>query len=254
MLAISLQSGSNGNCIYVETCGTRLLFDAGISGSASEERLEAHGIDIRSIDAVIISHDHGDHCRCAGVLHRKYRLPIYMTEKTFEAAKWQHRLGRISDLRFFKAGDVIKIGAATVETIPTPHDAEDGAVFVISSGSKRLGILTDLGHVFDGLDNLVSNLDAVFIESNYDPRMLINGPYPRNLKERIQGLHGHISNIEAAELIARAGRRLKWSCLAHLSEQNNSPDVALRTHLSIVPASIPVYVASRYRASELFHV
>lgn len=254
MLAVSLQSGSNGNCIYVEASGVRLLFDAGISGSLASERLSSLGIDIRSIDAVIISHDHADHSRCAGVFHRKFGLPIYMTRKTLDAVRRQHNVGKIFDLIHFSAGETITIRHVSIQTIPTPHDADDGAVFIVSEGSNRLGILTDLGHVFDGLDQVMEGLDAVFIESNYDTRMLINGPYPRHLKQRIMGPSGHISNTEAAELIARAGRRLKWACLAHLSEQNNSPDIALRTHRSIVPSGLPLFIASRYRASEPFHV
>lgn len=251
MIAISLQSGSNGNCIYVETNRARLIFDAGISGSLVEERLAMFGRDIRGVDAVIISHDHGDHIRCAGILQRKFALPIYATKRTLEAGRAQHRLGKLDMVRFFEAGDTIEISGVTVETVPTPHDAEDGAVFVVSHAGKRLGILTDLGHVFEGLENLVSSLDAVFLESNYDPHMLANGPYPRHLKQRIQGPHGHISNMEAARVIASAcSGRLKWACLAHLSEQNNSPELALRTHRSIVPADIPIYIASRYRATQ----
>lgn len=254
MLAVSLQSGSNGNCFFVEASGVRLLFDAGISGGLACERLSSLGIDIRSIDAVIISHDHTDHSRCAGVFHRKFGLPVYMTRKTLNAIRRRHDLGRISDLRHFSAGETLAIGRVSIKTIPTPHDADDGAAFIVSEGAKNLGILTDLGHVFEGLDRLIEGLDAVFIESNYDTRMLINGPYPVYLKQRIMGPFGHISNTEAAELIARAGNRLKWACLAHLSEQNNSPDIALRTHRSIVPSGLPLFVASRYRASEPLHV
>lgn len=251
MIAISLQSGSNGNCIYVETDRARLLFDAGISGSLVQERLTMFGRDIRSVDAAIISHDHGDHIRCAGVLQRKFGLPVYATRRTIEAGKAQHRLGRLDMVRFFEAGDAIEIAGVTVETMRTPHDAEDGVVFVVSSAGKRLGILTDLGHVFDGLEDLVSTLDAVFLESNYDPHMLANGPYPRHLKQRIQGPRGHISNMEAARIISSACTgRLKWACLAHISEQNNSPDLALRTHRAIVPADVPIYIASRYRTTQ----
>ena len=134
---------------------------------------------------------------------------------------------------------------------PTPHDGVDGSAFVISSGSKKLGILTDLGHVFNELSDIVSSLDAVFIESNYDPAMLSNGPYPAFLKKRIQGPKGHLSNRESAELL-QAGSQLKWACLAHLSECNNSPEVALRTHLNISGGRITFHTASRHMASEIF--
>jgi phosphoribosyl 1,2-cyclic phosphodiesterase len=254
MIAISLQSGSSGNCIYVETCGVRLLFDAGISGIQAAQRLAAHGRDIRKVDAVIISHDHGDHIRHAGVFHRKFGLPIYVTPATLAAASSRCTLGTLKDIRHFRSSDRLAFGEVTVHSIPTPHDGADGAVFVVEAGSKRLGIMTDLGHVFKDLVSIVSSLDAVFLESNYDPEMLTSGPYPFYLKQRIKGPRGHISNHEAAEVLRRAldGKRLKWACLSHLSEQNNHPELALSTHRGIiVTEALKLHVADRYRASDI---
>jgi phosphoribosyl 1,2-cyclic phosphodiesterase len=151
------------------------------------------------------------------------------------------------------AGGKIQFGGLSVHTIPTPHDAEDGVAFVISSRGKHLGILTDLGHSFKELVPVLSSLDAVFIESNYDPEMLTRGPYPLSLKRRIKGPKGHLSNREAAELL-QFGSKLKWACLAHLSEKNNHPSVAFRTHREIVGTKLAVYTASRYRSTELFFV
>ncbi len=121
---------------------------------------------------------------------------------------------------------------------------------------KRLGILTDLGHVFKDLIHLVASLDAVFLESNYDPDMLAKGPYPAYLKQRIKGPRGHISNDEAADVLLRASaeNRLQWACLAHLSEQNNHPDVALRTHREVMAEKLTLFVADRYKASDVFTV
>lgn len=256
MIAISLQSGSNGNCIYVETCGKKLLFDAGISGVQAEERLHAHGRDIRAVDAVIISHDHSDHIRHAGVFQRKYGLPVYVTPATLAAASARCALGKMNDVRHFRSSDKLAFGDVQVHSIPTPHDGVDGSAFVIEAAGKRLGILTDLGHVFKDLIRLVSSLDAVFLESNYDPDMLAHGPYPVYLKQRIKGPRGHLSNNESAEVLLRAsaGNRLQWACLAHLSEQNNRPDVALRTHREVVSQTLTLYVADRYRATEIFTV
>jgi len=253
MIAIALQSGSSGNCIYVETGGMKLLFDAGICGIAAERRLAAYGRDIREVSAVIISHDHSDHARYAGVYQRKYGLPIYITKKTLEAAGERCFLGRLRDVSFFRSGDEIGFGSVTVRTLPTPHDGEDGSVFVISAKAKRLGIMTDLGHVFEGLAAEVASLDAVFIESNYDPEMLRSGPYPAFLKRRIQGPRGHISNIEAAELLL-AGRYLRWACLSHLSGENNDPAVALRTHREVLGESIALYTASRQVPTGMFRL
>ncbi len=256
MIAISLQSGSSGNCIYVETQGVKLLFDAGITGVQAAERLAAHGRDIREIDAVIISHDHGDHIRHAGVYQRKYGLPIYVTPATLAAAASRCTLGKLKDVRHFRSGEKLRFGDVHVQAVPTPHDGADGSAFVIEAGPKRLGIMTDLGHVFQGLIYLVASLDAVFLESNYDPDMLAMGPYPAYLKQRIKGPKGHLSNLEAAELLQRAteGKRLKWACLSHLSEQNNSPDVALKTHRTVLSERITLYTADRYRVSDIFTV
>ncbi|MFH1434108.1 MAG: MBL fold metallo-hydrolase [Pseudomonadota bacterium] len=247
MLAVSLQSGSSGNCIYVEAAGVRLLFDAGLSGRQAELRLERHGRDIRDVDALIISHDHGDHIGFAGIYQRKYGLPVYATNGTMKAARRKLGLGRMHDVRHFVRGDVLDFGSVAVETVPTEHDAADGVGFVVVSEGKRLGILTDLGHVFGRLERVMASLDAVFIESNYDPDRLATGRYPEYVKQRIRGPKGHLSNIEAAELVAAHGKRLTWACLAHLSEENNDPDLALETARGIVGKKLTLHVATRYR-------
>ncbi len=254
MIAISLQSGSNGNCIYVESNGVRLLFDAGISGIKAERRLAAHGRDIRDVDGVIISHDHGDHIASAGILGRKYGLSVYVTKKTLRAAIQKRDMGRMNDVHHFLSGETLLFGQVSVETIPTPHDGVDGVAFVIEAEGKRLGLLTDLGHCFDRLADVVRSVDAVFLESNYDPEMLSQGPYPPYLKQRIKGPGGHLSNQDAATLLKENGSRLHWACLAHLSEQNNSPDLAVETHRHIVGNGLPLIVASRYKAGKLLEV
>jgi phosphoribosyl 1,2-cyclic phosphodiesterase len=253
MRLISLQSGSNGNCIYVEAGGVRLLFDAGISGIQVEERLGVHGRDVKGIDAVLISHDHVDHSRSMGILHRKFGLPVYVTADTYEAAN-RYRLGEIGDLRHFRSGETLRFGSLKVETIPTPHDGVDGVVFVVDDGQRRLGILTDLGHVFSDLKAVLGSLDAVLLESNYDPDMLADGPYPDWLKERIEGPGGHISNFEAAEVLQSTTKRMKWVCLAHLSQDNNTPKLALKTHRRILGDRLPLFVASRHEPSDVLEV
>jgi phosphoribosyl 1,2-cyclic phosphodiesterase len=255
MRVISLQSGSNGNCIYVEGGGARVLFDAGISGRRAEERLAEHGRDIRGIDAIVISHDHADHVRCMGIYQRKFDLPVYVTAGTLAAAKSRYGLGRLGEVRPFEAGRPLRLGGLRIETIPTPHDGADGVAFVVDDGRRRLGILTDLGHPFPALKGVIRSLSAVLLESNYDPQMLTGGPYPAFLKSRIRGAGGHLSNVEAAELLrAAAGRKLKWACLAHLSEVNNEPDLALRTHRTILGRGLPLHVAGRYAATDVLEI
>jgi phosphoribosyl 1,2-cyclic phosphodiesterase len=247
----ALQSGSNGNCLYVEAGGARLLFDAGISGRQAERRLAALGRDIRRVDALLISHEHADHVRCAGIYQRKFGLPLYATPGTLDAAERGGDLGPLGEVRPFAAGEAIAVGRAAVHTLPTPHDGADGVAFVVDDG-RRLGLLTDLGHPFGALDAVVASLDAVVLESNHDADMLAAGPYPQALKGRIRGPGGHLSNLEAAELLARAADgRLRWACLAHLSEQNNDPGVTLATHAGVLGRRLSLHVAGRYAATPL---
>jgi len=167
----------------------------------------------------------------------------------------RHDVGEIKDLRPYAAGSSLHFGTVTVETIRTPHDGVDGVAFVVDDGRHRLGILTDLGHVFDGLKTVIASLDAVLVESNYDPNLLAEGFYPEPLKRRIRGSGGHLSNVEAAELLrTSAGMRLNWACLGHLSEENNNPELALNTHREMLGDRFPLFVAGRDAATDVLEV
>lgn len=254
MLFASLQSGSSGNALYVEAGGMRLLFDAGLSAKQLRERLASLDRKPDDLDALIISHEHSDHSCGIGVIARKYNVPVYITKPTLTASRRQN-LGEIPEIVHFVPGHSFKIGAVTIETIATPHDAIDGSVFKVTHEGASLGICTDLGHVFRDLRNLVGQVDALYLESNYDTHMMINGPYPPSLKRRIMGPGGHISNAEAAELIAaEATSRLQWLCLGHLSAQNNTPEVTFATHEKIHGAAMPITIAPRYTPSTLLTV
>jgi phosphoribosyl 1,2-cyclic phosphodiesterase len=253
MVTFSLQSGSNGNSIYVEAGGQRLLFDAGISGALAARRMAAHGRDIRDVDALIISHDHIDHIRSAGIFQRQFGLPIYVTRKTL-AASWCP-LGRLTDVRYFRSGDSLAFGNAVIHTVPTAHDAADGVAFVVECEGKRLGILTDLGHPFSGLQSILESVDAAYLECNYDPDMLENGSYPPQLKARIRGAGGHLSNEESAGLLKTCGRRRPaWVAVAHLSQENNLPELAIGAQRDAVGCGYPVFHASRYDVSPMLSV
>ncbi len=253
MLTFSLQSGSNGNCIYVEANGARLLFDAGLSGTCAAKRMAQHGRDIRDVQAVVISHDHVDHIKCAGILQRKFGLPIYVTRRTLAATYC--KLGQLSDVRHFESGDTLEFGHVKVHTVHTPHDAADGVAFVVECEGKKLGILTDLGHPFPGLGSLVEELDAAYLECNYDPHMLEYGTYSEELKARIRGNGGHLSNDEAARILKTCTKkRPKWVAVAHLSEENNHPQLAHEAQYNAVGRDYPVYHASRYDCSPMLNV
>ncbi|MGE3181824.1 MAG: MBL fold metallo-hydrolase [Phycisphaerae bacterium] len=252
MLTFSLQTGSNGNAVYVEADGKRLLFDAGISGRQAKLRMAAHGRCMHQLDALIISHDHSDHVKHAGVFQRLFRVPIYCTEPTFQACRW--RIGKVSHVNHFVAGQTLEFGPTVrVHTISTPHDAVDGVCFVVESSAGRLGIFSDLGHPFLQLRAALESVDAAYLESNYDPQMLADGPYPQATKDRIRGDGGHISNHEAAGLLAGLGKRLQWAALVHLSNDNNHPDVALKTHRDLLGDDYPLLISTRYAVTDLLH-
>lgn len=249
MLTFSLQSGSNGNCIYVEAGDVRLLIDAGISGKQAQLRMAHHGRDIRSVTGLILSHDHIDHVRGAGIFQRKFGLPIYATQPTWRVAC--RFAGPVQDVRYFQAGGRIEFGSVTVHSLKTPHDAIDGCAFIVEHEGKRLGVLTDLGHPFTALQKLFGELDAAYLESNFDPEMLANGPYPLDLQKRIRGPRGHLSNHDAGELTrSHRTRRLQWVMLSHLSEHNNHPDLAMETYRGLVGRDFPAGIAGRYDVSE----
>jgi phosphoribosyl 1,2-cyclic phosphodiesterase len=177
-----------------------------------------------------------------------------MTSGTFQAVLAIQKPGRVSEPHLFNSGETLQFGSVNVETIPTPHDAPDGVCFVVDNGTKRLGIMTDVGSRFLGLKEIIATLDGVFLESNYDPDMLENGFYPEELKQRIRGEQGHLSNVEAAELLLKSNKRLRWACLAHLSARNNCPVVALETHRSILGETLPLHVAPRHEVSDVLEL
>ena len=250
----SLQSGSNGNCLYVESGDVRLLFDAGLTGAQTKRRLASLGIDIQTLQAVIISHAHKDHIRYAGGLQRQYHLPIWMTRGALERVQKTGILGQISEPHLFNGSDTLTFGSVKVETFPTTHDVPEGVCFVVDSGTVRLGIMTDLGSRFLGLKEIIATLDGIYLESNYDPEMLENGIYSDDLKRRIRGDQGHLSNTDAAELLLQSGKRLRWACLGHLSARNNNPEVALETHRNILGETLPLHIAPRYEVSEMLEL
>ncbi len=255
MIVIPLQSGSSGNCTYVEAEGTAVILDAGIPGACAQRRLRRFGREISDVAAVVLSHDHMDHARAAGVFHRRFRLPLCCTEATMARVRERTDVRRITDLRLFSLGQTLSIGNLTIETIPTPHDGADGVAFVVEAGGVRVGVLTDLGHVFGPLYATVAGLDAVMVESNYDVRMLLEGPYPPWLQERIRGPRGHLSNEESAHLLQAADHsRLQWVCLAHLSEKNNVPSLALRVHREMLGDELIIHLASHSEACGPFEV
>ena len=164
-------------------------------------------------------------------------------------------MGKLNDVRYFTSGDVLRFDRVNVYTLRTAHDAADGVAFVVECDGKRLGIMTDLGHPFAGLREAIESVDAAYLEANYDPDLLAGGPYPHYLKQRIRGDGGHLSNEESSALLKACGRRRpKWVAVAHLSGENNTPELAIDAQRRSVGKTYPVHLAPRYDCSELFDV
>ncbi len=254
MEVITLQSGSSGNCVFVRSGDTCVLFDAGISGSKAEASLAEFGYDIRDCQALVLSHEHCDHICGVGAIHRKFGLPVYANLRTWNATRAKPSTGCIGSPNHFVSGEPFEIGSLRIGPLRTPHDAIEGVCFVIEdiNSGQRFGLLTDLGHVFSDLRKVISSLDAVLLESNYDDAMLRHGSYPQRLKDRISGKRGHISNDDAARLLDKCcPSQLQWVCLGHLSAHNNSPEVALATHRERYGGRFQLFCADRSGAMQL---
>ncbi len=248
------QSGSNGNCIFVQAGRTRLLIDAGISGRLAAARLAEQGQALGQVDALLLSHEHVDHVRGAGVLQRRHGMPIYASEGTARALSGA-RLGRLGEVRTFRAGQALRLGEVEVQTLATPHDDAEGVCFVVQHEGARLGVLTDLGHRFAALAGLLPSLDAAYLESNHDVGLLRSGGYPERLQRRIAGPGGHLSNDDAAALLRdHAGPRLRWVALCHLSGRNNTPQLALATARRAVGRGLPLHLAGREAGSAVLRL
>lgn len=226
----SLGSGSTGNATLVEaTSGgrvTRLLIDCGFALRQLDARLARAGLAARDIDAVFVTHEHGDHIGCAQALSLRERIPAWMSEGTWLATGGHDYQGR---LRFARDGLAIEVGDIAIAPFTVPHDAREPLQLVCSDGDRRLGVLTDLGHATPYVLACLAGLHALLLECNHDSDMLANSTYPPFLKQRVGGNYGHLSNAAAAA-IARAVHHagLRHMVAAHLSEQNNRPELVRR--------------------------
>jgi phosphoribosyl 1,2-cyclic phosphodiesterase len=223
-----LASGSKGNAVFVSDGSTSILLDAGLSGIEMERRLESRGLDPERIDAIVVSHEHSDHIQGVGVLSRRYRLPVHITRKTFQAAETV--LGKIHMPVYFSCGNPFCIGSLAIHPFSISHDAADPAGFTISGNGARLGIATDLGIATAMVREHLKGCDLIVMEANHDSRMLTEGPYPWPLKQRVKSREGHLSNDDARALLSEVKQdRLKHVILAHLSEINNTHEKAVST-------------------------
>ena len=221
----SLGSGSQGNALLIESGATRVLLDCGFEPDEIESRLSRVGIEASSLDAVIVTHEHGDHGGGVAKLASRYDIRVYLTRGTFSALSSEgHAIARRV---FVDPYTPFAIGAIEVTPYTVPHDAREPVQFVLGDGAVKLGVLTDAGHPTRHIIEALSGVDALVLECNHDLDMLLAGPYPKWLKQRIAGRLGHLANAASAAIVqAMDCGNLKHVIAAHLSKQNNTPELA----------------------------
>ncbi|MDR1530036.1 MAG: MBL fold metallo-hydrolase [Burkholderiales bacterium] len=219
----ALGSGSEGNALIVEAGTTRIMIDCGFGIRETVRRLARLNVTPESIDAILVTHEHGDHAHGMIAFSGKYQIPVSMTHGTRDALN-----GKCVDIscRTFDSHDTLEIGDLRVTAFPVPHDAREPVQFIVSDGKRRLALLTDTGTSTACIEDHITGCDAIVIECNYDSEMLRNNTqYPDFLKRRISGRYGHLRNEDASKILTTVDcSRLRHVIAAHLSQKNNHPD------------------------------
>ena len=229
-----LASGSRGNSAIVESAGARILVDAGISCRETFKRLKSIGRDPREISAILITHEHSDHVYGLATLSKKLNVPVFMTGATHQA--WARalrddsgELPQIGKLETFSSGRPFQVADITVTPFTIPHDAADPVGFTFRAEATKVAIVTDLGYMPPSVRDQLRGCDVLMVESNHDLEMLRIGPYPWSVKQRVMSRVGHLSNQSLAEFFAEHyDGGASYIVLAHISQENNHPEIALR--------------------------
>lgn len=229
-----LASGSRGNTAIVESSNARILVDAGVSCRETFKRIKSIGRDPREISAILITHEHSDHVYGLATLAKKLNVPVFMTGATHQA--WARalrddagELPKLAKLELFSSGRAFQVGDITVMPFTIPHDAADPVGFTFRAEGTKVAIVTDLGYMPASVRDQLRGCDVLMIESNHDLEMLRIGPYPWSVKQRVMSRVGHLSNESLAQFFAQDyDRAASYIVLAHISQENNHPEVALR--------------------------
>lgn len=256
MKICSLASGSKGNCLYVETGDTRVLIDVGLSLRETLLRMEERGLDPAGVQAVLVTHEHIDHIRSAGSFARKFKVPVLASHLVHRKA--EKYLKKTSVIEF-ESGCAVIFRDIKIDPFPITHDACDPVGFVLESREGICGSATDLGVATRLVAEKLRGCRFLNLESNHDVEMLMNGPYPWELKQRIKSRHGHLSNAESLELLHElAHDGLEVLVMAHLSEVNNHPDHVVRsTEAFLAEQNVcapAIIIGDQFRASQVVEI
>ena len=257
----SLYSGSSGNSLFVESQNTKILVDAGVSCKKIEKALEDINVDPSTLDGILITHEHSDHVQGLGTLSKKFDLPVFVNQETLDAMPTQK--DKISDknIKTFKVTEKFEIGDLTINPFSIPHDAANPCGFNIYKDDKKISIATDIGHMTNSILKELEESLFIMLEANYDPNVLKCSTYPFNLKTRIAGPTGHLSNEMAGKTISHLiNSGLKNAMLGHLSKESNFPELAYKTVVDELlennynENSLLLSVASRTEHSKLITI
>lgn len=247
----SLNSGSNGNCYYVGNGQEAILVDAGISCRETERRMARIGLSMQTVKAIFVSHEHTDHISGIPVLAKKYSLPVYITDATLYHGNIDIKREQVIT---FKPYQPVQIGGLAIQAFPKFHDAAEPHSFIVNGNNVNIGIFTDIGSPCDHLALHFKYCHAAFLEANYDEEMLEKGSYPRHLKNRIRGGHGHLSNKQALEVFTQhRPSYMSHLFLAHLSKDNNSPQLVQQL-FNEHAGNTQIIVASRFEETAVYQV
>ena len=250
-----LGSGSKGNCTLVEAGSTRVLIDNGFSAKELIRRLGQLDVAPESLTAIVLTHEHDDHIKGAGVLARRLNLPVYANAPTLRAA--EPRMGHLPAAHEFGTGETFAIQGLEIHPFAISHDTADPVGFVFGDGESRLGYCTDTGIITRLIRHHLQTCQALILEANHDIGMVKNGPYPLPLKQRVLSSRGHLANGDSLSLAAElAGASLGLLMLAHLSEVNNHPQLVRDEVQAHLHGSSPlrVLLAEQHQASPLLEI
>ncbi len=223
-----LGSGSKGNAVFIESGDVAILIDNGFSGKEAEKRLASIGSSMERISAILVTHEHADHVRGVAVLSRRWKLPVYANSATVSAAA--KNLAKLHEFYEFSTGNSFAVQHLDIHPFAISHDAADPVGFIIDNGKYRVGYCADTGTVSRLMRHRLAGCHCLILESNHDPDLLKNGPYPLFLQQRVRSNIGHLDNQTAADLLSDLYHDdLRHVFLAHLSGTNNRPEIALKT-------------------------